>query len=526
MPTPSKVRRLAETHPGHLHDLRPHAPRRSLALEVPYDERRRLLEGLELGGAALGDAALGDRRRAARCLKAAHATTGLEGVVAKRLDSPYRPGRRDPSWVKVKNFRTQSVVIGGWAAGQGHLEGDLGALLLGIPGPRWPDLRGQGRDRLQRRRPGRAAASRLDQLRRDTSPFAGAVPRSEAAGVTWVEPELVGEVRFTEWTRTGRLRQPAWRGCAPTSDPRRSSVSPEQRTVIEVEGRRLTVSNLDKVLYPEAGFTKADVIWYYVHVAPVLLPHRAGPPADHSPVIRTGWTGESFFEKHTARKAPDWDHGRSACRGERRADGDTTSSSSSSSTICRPSSGLPTWPRSSCTCPCGARSTEGSLRPVDLMVFDLDPGAAGDRRRVLRGRAWLRQPSWRAVTWSPIRRRADRRDCSSTPALDPPWPWEEVACRRATTSPGRWSGSTRRGALEHAQGPPQGQGAHRLEPEPRRQDDDRALLAAALAVPDGVDAPDLGRGGVGRATVGERSFVSWPATCSSGSSRSATCSPR
>jgi bifunctional non-homologous end joining protein LigD len=56
-------------------------------------------------------------------------------VVAKRLDSIYRPGRRDPSWVKVKNFRTQSVVIGGWASGQGRLEGDLGALLLGVPDP-------------------------------------------------------------------------------------------------------------------------------------------------------------------------------------------------------------------------------------------------------------------------------------------------------------------------------------------------------------------------------------------------------
>jgi len=58
---------------------------------------------------------------------------GLEGVVAKRLDSIYRPGRRDKSWLKVKNFRTQSVVIGGWATGQGYLEGDLGALLLGFP---------------------------------------------------------------------------------------------------------------------------------------------------------------------------------------------------------------------------------------------------------------------------------------------------------------------------------------------------------------------------------------------------------
>ena len=76
-------------------------------------------------------------------------------------------------------------------------------------------------------------------------------------------------------------------------------MSPEQRTVIEVEGRRLSVSNLDKVLYPEAGFTKADVIWYYVHVAPALLPHTQGRPLT---VTRypDGVNGQSFFEKHTA----------------------------------------------------------------------------------------------------------------------------------------------------------------------------------------------------------------------------------
>ncbi|MGP8221953.1 MAG: ATP-dependent DNA ligase, partial [Acidimicrobiales bacterium] len=77
-------------------------------------------------------------------------------------------------------------------------------------------------------------------------------------------------------------------------------MSPEQRTVIEVDGRRLSVSNLDKVLYPEACFTKADVIWYYVHVAPFLLPHVQGRPLTMTR-YPDGVTGKSFFEKHSAR---------------------------------------------------------------------------------------------------------------------------------------------------------------------------------------------------------------------------------
>jgi bifunctional non-homologous end joining protein LigD len=120
--------------------------------------------------------------------------------------------------VKVKNFRTQSVVIGGWAVGQGHLEGDLGALLLGIPGP--GGLTYAGRVGTGFTESHRAALLRsLAELRRDTSPFSGTIPRSEAAGVTFVEPKLVGEVQFSEWTRTGRLRQPAWRGLRPDQRP-------------------------------------------------------------------------------------------------------------------------------------------------------------------------------------------------------------------------------------------------------------------------------------------------------------------
>ena len=220
---PSRVRRLAEAIPVTymIFDLM-HLDGHS-AVEVPYAERRRLLEGLQLAGPHWatppserggGDVVLQTAREA-----------GLEGVVAKRLDSLYRPGRRDPSWLKVKNFRTQSVVVAGWAKGQGHLEGDLGALLVGIPEPdglRYVGRVGSGLGEADRS----VLRLRLQAMRRDTTPFKGSVPKSEATGVTWVEPELVGEVRFTEWTKSGRLRQPSWRGLRPDEDPGEVVVEP------------------------------------------------------------------------------------------------------------------------------------------------------------------------------------------------------------------------------------------------------------------------------------------------------------
>jgi len=213
---PNRIRRLAEQVPVTymIFDLM-HLDGHS-ALEVPYHERRRLLEALELAGPHWATPP-SETAGGAMVLKAAR-DAGLEGLVAKRLDSPYRPGRRDPSWLKVKNFHTQSVVIGGWAAGQGRLESDLGALLLGVPedgGLGYVGRVGTGFTDAARS----ALLGRLSKLRRDTSPFRRPLPRSEAVGVTWVEPVLVGEVRFTEWTKTGRLRQPAWRGLRPDERP-------------------------------------------------------------------------------------------------------------------------------------------------------------------------------------------------------------------------------------------------------------------------------------------------------------------
>ena len=149
---------------------------------------------------------------------AAAVQNGLEGVVAKRRDSAYRPGRRSPDWVKVKSFRTQEAVIGGWTEGRGERTGSLGALLLGIPddeGLRYIGKVGTGFSETARR----ALLDDLKPLATRSSPFAPPLPAAEAAKAHFVRPEVVGEVEFSEWTTAGRLRHPTWRGLRPEKAP-------------------------------------------------------------------------------------------------------------------------------------------------------------------------------------------------------------------------------------------------------------------------------------------------------------------
>jgi bifunctional non-homologous end joining protein LigD len=136
---------------------------------------------------------------------------GFEGVVMKRRDARYSPGSRNGSWVKVKNFFTQEVVIGGWTEGKGEREGSLGALLLGIPsadGLQYVGKVGTGFTATTRK----ALLAQLKPLARKTTPFATALTRSESSLAHFVRPTIVGEVQFAEWTNDGNLRQPSWRG--------------------------------------------------------------------------------------------------------------------------------------------------------------------------------------------------------------------------------------------------------------------------------------------------------------------------
>ena len=191
-----------------------HLDGRSL-MRAKYSDRRRLLEALaEGGGLIVPDRLPGDGPEAME-----HARKqGWEGVVAKKRDSTYQPGRRSSSWIKDKIWCTQEVVIGGWRQGEGGRSSGIGALMLGIPedgGLHFAGRVGTGFTEKELAK----LKDMLKPLETDESPFNTRLPTQDAKGVTFVRPELVGEVRYSERTSDGRLRQPSWRGLRPDKEP-------------------------------------------------------------------------------------------------------------------------------------------------------------------------------------------------------------------------------------------------------------------------------------------------------------------
>jgi bifunctional non-homologous end joining protein LigD len=186
-----------------------------------YDDRRRLLEALrvhtghcsvppQLSGSP--EEALAESRR-----------RQLEGIVAKRATSTYQPGKRTGTWIKVKFWATQDVVVVGWRPGQGRRAGGIGSLLVALPdgsaGSDGASNDGAGSLRYAGRVGTGFTDTMLDRLlatlkplQRKTSPVADSVPGADARDAIWVTPRLVGEVSYSEITRDGKLRQPAWRG--------------------------------------------------------------------------------------------------------------------------------------------------------------------------------------------------------------------------------------------------------------------------------------------------------------------------
>ncbi|WIM85873.1 ATP-dependent DNA ligase [Candidatus Mycobacterium wuenschmannii] len=184
-------------------------------LRAKYRDRRKMLETLaSAGGLNVPELLLGDGAEALEYSR----KQKWEGVIAKKRDSTYQPGRRSASWVKDKYWNTQEVVIGGWRAGEGGRSSGIGSLLMGIPGDDGLQFAG---------RVGTGFTERdLDNLKKTlkplhtaNSPFAAKLSTQDARGVTFVRPTLVGEVRYSEWTSDGRLRQPSWRGLRPDKAP-------------------------------------------------------------------------------------------------------------------------------------------------------------------------------------------------------------------------------------------------------------------------------------------------------------------
>jgi bifunctional non-homologous end joining protein LigD len=182
-------------------------------LALTYEQRRELLEALELEGPAWRAPAY--HRGEGSALLEATRELGIEGIVAKRLDSTYDPGRRSSGWLKIKNVCEQDVVIGGWTPGEGGRSSTLGALAAGVMedgelkyvGKVGTGFTAQTLALLQRE---------LEPLRTGASPFKG---RQPPKGTVFVDPRLVARVELREWTRSGTMRAPSFKGLRDDVDP-------------------------------------------------------------------------------------------------------------------------------------------------------------------------------------------------------------------------------------------------------------------------------------------------------------------
>ena len=265
----------------------------------PLRERRLLLE--ELLDPTVPEVRLSPAFDDGEALLKAARAQGLEGVVAKRADLPYRPGRRTAEWRKLKLRAQEDFPIVGFTRGTGR-RAKLGALVLGRRAPdglHWAGNVGSGigDEEVERLR------ALLAPLERADAPLVRTprMPRVRARDVTWVEPVLSAEVTYAETTREGRLRAPVYLGIRDDVPVESPPIEPEIR-----RGRRtLRLSNLDKPFWPEEGITKGDLLAYYRDVAGVLVPHLRKRPFTMKR-FPDGWQGKSFFQKQAPSHMPDW----------------------------------------------------------------------------------------------------------------------------------------------------------------------------------------------------------------------------
>jgi bifunctional non-homologous end joining protein LigD len=242
---------------------------------------------------------------------------GLEGIVAKAANSPYREGRRGPDWLKIKTHNRQEAVIGGFTEPRRSRK-HLGAVVLGMYEDN--DLvyighTGGGSSEAQLAE----LRERLEPLVQESCPFRK-TPKVNAR-VHWVSPKLVCEVRFQEWTADGRMRQPILLGlredkparsvhretpkmvhpARPARAASRRTEAPNER--VSRSGPEPALTNLDKLYWPDDGYTKGDLIDYYRDIAPIILPYlRDRPMSLHR--HPDGINAESFFQKDVSRNPP------------------------------------------------------------------------------------------------------------------------------------------------------------------------------------------------------------------------------
>jgi bifunctional non-homologous end joining protein LigD len=238
----------------------------------------------------------------------------LEGIVAKRADSAYRAGR-SPAWVKIRTRRSDDFVVVGFTAPRGGRTG-FGALHLACYRDGLLIYSGRAGTGFTERQLTDVRAT-LNELRRRDAPCSGPIPQN---GTSWVEPRLVCEVEYTQWTEEGLLRQPVFlrfrddkrpEECVGSGEAgKRGSKIPRSRASLsrdEEANRKLSFTNTTKLFWPADGYTKGDLIEYYRSIAPWIRPYLTDRP-----VVLTrypdGITGKSFYQMDAPQFVPQWIH--------------------------------------------------------------------------------------------------------------------------------------------------------------------------------------------------------------------------
>lgn len=320
---------------------------------------------------------------------------GMEGIIAKRADGPYQQVRSN-AWLKIKCTKQQEFVIGGYSKPEGSRVG-FGALLLGYYDG--DELKYAGRvgtgfttQSLKQ------ITVELKKRRIDEPAYADPPTGVESRGVTWVKPELVGEVEFTEWTSDGRLRHPSFNGLRedkpakqvvremPKATARKTVTSkrtaqktPALRSTTQPANSETTIAGVrithpERLLYPENKLTKRDVAEYYERIADWMLPYVAGRPLT---LVRCpeGYHGECFYQKHLTGSLPDAVRGIMVdVKGKQE---EYVAIDDAAGLVALVQMGvleLHPWP-----------AREDNLERPDQLVFDLDPGEGVEWKDVVRG---------------------------------------------------------------------------------------------------------------------------------------------
>jgi len=312
--------------------------------ELPLAERRKILEEQIKSAGKEGIIRLSEAFSTdASSLLAAAAKLGFEGIMAKREESRYIPGERSRDWLKMKIGQRHEVVIGGYTRNEGSGKA-FSSLLVGVHDNGkliYTGKIGTGFSDAQQKE----MLKSFQPLIRKTSPFSQEPdinkpsrfrPVPPHAEATWLNPELVCEVSYTEITADGLMRHPSFEGMRtdktgnevvrekaipanpsrkpkilknsimPAKQNRKTLLNPSEKQQVKKFGKaELTFSNLDKLFWPKEKITKRDLLNYYYRVAPYMLPYLKNRPhsLNRHP---NGYAGKSFYQKDVTDLIPDW----------------------------------------------------------------------------------------------------------------------------------------------------------------------------------------------------------------------------